>query len=113
VLKPWARVVVTLWVLIVVSLLFASSVLMVLSLPRVATTAWVSLGRRWRTLGVNLDQGDVAAVGVRLPSVLAIVLPLSMRVGGRTHDVMSVTCIGEPHVDGRRLALCETKPGRG
>ncbi|GII25732.1 hypothetical protein [Planosporangium mesophilum] len=76
VLKPWARLVVTLWVLVVVPLLLLSTVLMALSLPRVAATAWESLGRQWRTLGVDVDQGDVAAIGVRLLSVLAIVLPL-------------------------------------
>jgi putative peptide zinc metalloprotease protein len=59
-----------------VPLLLASTVLMVLALPRVVATAWVGLGRQWRALGVNVDEGDVAAVGLRVLSVLAIVLPL-------------------------------------
>ncbi|NJC72979.1 hypothetical protein HC031_25155 [Planosporangium thailandense] len=75
-LKPWARLLVTLWVLTVVPLLLTTSALMVLSLPRVAATAWANLVRQWRTLGVNLDHGDVAAVGLRLVSIVAIVLPL-------------------------------------
>jgi putative peptide zinc metalloprotease protein len=76
VLKPWARVIVTAWVLTVVPLLLVVSVLMVLSLPRVAATAWASLGYQWRGLGVSLDRGDIAAAGVRMLSVLAIALPL-------------------------------------
>ena len=43
-LKTWARVVVTLWVLVVVPLMLFSMLLMVLSLPRLLATAWVSVG---------------------------------------------------------------------
>src|SRR6478736_4539993 len=43
-LKTWARVVVTLWVLAVLPLMLFSMLLMVLSLPRLLGTAWVSVG---------------------------------------------------------------------
>ena len=39
-LKPWARAVVTAWVLVIVPLLLFTLVLMVLALPRVLATAW-------------------------------------------------------------------------
>lgn len=75
-LKPWARAVVSLWVLLVVPLLLLSLAMMVLALPRVLATGWVSLGRQWDTLGHEWLQGDPAGVGVRILSVLAICLPL-------------------------------------
>ena len=43
VLKPWARAVVTVWVLVTVPLLSVSLVMMVLSLPRLLGTAWASV----------------------------------------------------------------------
>ena len=43
VLKPWARAVVTVWVLLVVPLLLTCLVLLVLALPRVLGTAWAHL----------------------------------------------------------------------
>ena len=43
VLKPWARAVVTAWVLVTVPLLVLSLVMMVLSLPRLLGTAWASV----------------------------------------------------------------------
>ena len=46
VLRPWARAVVTAWVLIVVPVLLATTVLMVLALPRLIGTAVASLGDR-------------------------------------------------------------------
>ena len=45
-LKPWARAVVTAWVLVIVPLLLFTLVLMVLALPRVLATAWGSLETR-------------------------------------------------------------------
>ncbi|MFE9954986.1 hypothetical protein [Micromonospora sp. NPDC005299] len=76
VLKPWARVVVTLWVLIVVPLLLITLVLMVTALPRVVATAWQGLRRQSVLLVANWVDGDVPSIGVRLLSVLAICLPL-------------------------------------
>ena len=46
VLKPWARAVVTLWVVLVVPLLVFSLVCMVLALPRILGTAWASAGKQ-------------------------------------------------------------------
>ncbi|MEV0726861.1 hypothetical protein AB0I37_29325 [Micromonospora purpureochromogenes] len=76
VLKPWARVVVTIWVLTVVPLLLISLVLIVTALPRVAATAWRSLQHQTILLGANWADGDAARIGVGLLSILAISLPL-------------------------------------
>ncbi|HLN76793.1 MAG TPA: hypothetical protein VK204_07070 [Nocardioidaceae bacterium] len=75
-LKPWARAVVTAWVLFVVPILLGTAVLMVVHFPRVAATAWDSLGQQWSTLCTSYGQGDVADVAVRLVSILAIALPV-------------------------------------
>jgi putative peptide zinc metalloprotease protein len=76
VLKPWARAVVTLWVVVVVPVLLFSLVMMVLSFPRVAGTAWASVGRQWARLEGQLADGDVLAVVVRVLSIVAIALPV-------------------------------------
>ena len=76
-LKPWARLVVTAWVLVVVPLLAFALFLMVLSLPRVLATAWVSLGQQTDLLGAYWSDGDVVAVLARAISILALVLPIA------------------------------------
>jgi putative peptide zinc metalloprotease protein len=75
-LKPWARAVVTLWVLIVVPVLAFCLVMMVRVLPRIAATAWDSLGLQWEAFGHNWADGDLAGMGVRLLSVLALTIPV-------------------------------------
>ncbi len=76
VLKPWARTVVSVWVLVVVPILLGSLAVMILTLPRVAGTALAALGRQWRMLSDQLAAGDILGVLVRLLSVLAIALPV-------------------------------------
>jgi putative peptide zinc metalloprotease protein len=75
-LKPWARAVVTLWVLIVVPLLAALLVFIVLVLPRIVATAWDSLGLQWTALEAHWARDDVSAIAVGVISVLAISLPV-------------------------------------
>ncbi|ONI91992.1 hypothetical protein ALI144C_00260 [Actinosynnema sp. ALI-1.44] len=76
VLKPWARAVVTIWVVVVVPLLLTSMVLVVMALPRILGTAWHSIGNQWRSATTGLDRGEVAAVLVHALSIVAIVLPV-------------------------------------
>lgn len=76
VLKPWARAVVTAWVLVVVPLLLAALVLMTLALPRVLGTAVAGLDRQWQMMGEQFAAGDLLSVMVHLLSVVAIVLPV-------------------------------------
>lgn len=76
VLKPWARAVVTTWVLVVVPVLLASTALLVLAFPRVVGTAWHSAGEQWRSAHAALGEGDLALVLVRVLEVAAIALPV-------------------------------------
>lgn len=77
VLKPWARIVVTTWVLVVVPLLALSFLMMVLVLPRFLATAWDNLGKQASVLNDNLAAGDFFGVGARALSILAICVPVA------------------------------------
>jgi putative peptide zinc metalloprotease protein len=76
-LKPWARAVVTAWVLAVVPVLLVTMALMVLALPRVLGTAWHALGTQLAALTTDWAEGDVAGVGVRMLAVVAVALPVT------------------------------------
>src|SRR6478672_5384968 len=72
VLKPWARAVVSLWVLVVVPMLAFSMFAMVISLPRVLGTAWASVGKQSTLLGQAWSDADVLEVLARAIAVLAV-----------------------------------------
>jgi putative peptide zinc metalloprotease protein len=76
VLKPWARGVVTLWVLVVVPVLVFTLVSMVVALPRLIATAWVALGEQSAALGDAWADGDLLAVAARALAIAALVLPI-------------------------------------
>ncbi|HZI98475.1 MAG TPA: hypothetical protein VFD41_13200 [Actinomycetales bacterium] len=76
ILKPWARAVVTIWVLVVVPLLLACLLLMVFALPRIIGTALAALERQRIMLGGQFADGDVLSVLVRLLSIVEIALPV-------------------------------------
>ncbi|MBT1001425.1 hypothetical protein KIH31_02310 [Paenarthrobacter sp. DKR-5] len=76
ILKPWARAVVSLWVLIVVPMLLCSFVMMVLTLPRVIATAWVSIGRREAAVAESWTHGDLAGGAAGALLILAAALPI-------------------------------------
>jgi putative peptide zinc metalloprotease protein len=76
-LKPWARAVVTAWVLLVVPVLLALLTLAVLLLPRIAATAWDSIGRQADALAANWSGGDFASVAVGVLSIAGISLPVA------------------------------------
>ncbi|MBE4717335.1 hypothetical protein [Pseudarthrobacter sp. AB1] len=75
-LKPWARAVVTAWVLVTVPLLVLSLVMMVLSLPRLLGTAWASVLKQQSELSESLATGDIAGAAVRTLAIAAVVLPI-------------------------------------
>ncbi|MCX8455985.1 M50 family metallopeptidase [Paenarthrobacter ureafaciens] len=76
VLKPWARAVVSIWVLITVPLLLFSLVLMVLALPRLLATAWDSLLKQQEMFSDALSAGDVTGATLRVLAMAAVVLPM-------------------------------------
>ena len=89
-LKPWVRMVVTLWVLAVVPLLLFALVVVVVTFPRLAATAWDSLGLQRTAASRALDDGDALALVARSLSIAALCLPVAgtlyqvARVGGRS-----------------------------
>ncbi len=76
VLKPWARAVVTTWVLVTVPLLLLSVAMMVLSLPRLLGTAWASILDQQAQLAGSLADGDIAGAAVRALAISAVALPI-------------------------------------
>jgi putative peptide zinc metalloprotease protein len=75
-LKTWARVVVTVWVLAVVPLMLFSMLLMVLSLPRLLATAWLSVGAQSTVLSRNFGDGNFLGVLARALAIVVLVVPL-------------------------------------
>ena len=75
-LKTWARAVVVLWIVTVVPLMALSMLLMVLSLPRLLGTAWVSLQAQSTRLADAFGAGDILAVLARALGVVAVVVPV-------------------------------------
>jgi putative peptide zinc metalloprotease protein len=76
VLKPWARTVVSAWVLIVVPVLAFSLFILVITLPRLLGTAWAALGKQADLLARAWSETDVLEVAVRLVAILAVVFPI-------------------------------------
>jgi putative peptide zinc metalloprotease protein len=75
-LKPWARVVVTIWVLVTVPLLVFSMVTMVLTLPRVLGTAWDNGLKQQAMLSHSISTGDLADAAVRVIAIVCLALPV-------------------------------------
>ncbi len=74
-LKPWVRVVVTAYVLIVVPLLAFALLLSILHAPRMFATGWDSLGVQYDKVGKALDDGAAASVAAGGLQMLALALP--------------------------------------
>lgn len=75
-LKPCARAVVTIWVLVTVPLLVFSMVTMVLTLPRVLGTAWDNGWKQQAMLSHSVSTGDFADAAVRIIAIACIALPI-------------------------------------
>jgi putative peptide zinc metalloprotease protein len=76
VLKPWARTVVSAWVLIVVPVLAFSLFILVITLPRLLGSALAALGIQTDLLERAWSEADVLEVAVRLVAILAVVFPI-------------------------------------
>src|SRR3954471_7828346 len=75
-LKLWARVVVTIWTLIVVPVLLLSMVLSIVALPRFIGTPIHSVAVQWHQLVQQQHAGHVAGVGVKVLAIAALVVPV-------------------------------------
>lgn len=76
VLKPWARAVVTGWVLLVVPVLLFSLLTMVVTLPRLVGTAYVSMLEQSAMLGRAWHEADLVEAAARAVAVVAVVFPV-------------------------------------
>jgi putative peptide zinc metalloprotease protein len=76
ILKPWARAVVTIWVLLVVPMLAFSLFTMVVTLPRILGTAWASLDKQAILLGRAWSDTDLLEVTARGIAVVAVAFPV-------------------------------------
>ncbi len=94
-LKPWARVVITLWVITVVPLLLVALVAMVLALPRILGTAWRSISEHALALqghwgeasfgGATLAVLGILAVGIPVAGLFYLLVRLGRQVVQRVH----------------------------
>ena len=74
-LKPWARAVVSVWVLTVVPLLAFTLVVLVTTFPRIVGSALTSSRLQWAGLAAALQDGDVLSVAARGVAALVVLLP--------------------------------------
>ncbi|MGV3759032.1 MAG: hypothetical protein ACO1PW_05735 [Actinomycetota bacterium] len=74
-LRPWARFVVTAWVLAVVPLLALSFVLLVVSAPRILATVWDSIGQQAAAFGRMWSAARPVNALLALVSIVVVALP--------------------------------------
>jgi putative peptide zinc metalloprotease protein len=75
-LKPWARAVVSLWVVLVVPLMLLTALVTILTLPRILATAANSFRTQWLLLTGFWHQGDWTGVGAKVLALIAVVIPV-------------------------------------
>jgi putative peptide zinc metalloprotease protein len=101
-LKLWARIVVTVWTLLVVPLLLAQLLMLLLHAPRIFGTAWVSLGDKTEGARKAFDGGDWLGVASGAFQSVLLILPMLglvltfLRLGGRAGRGMWRKTEGKP-----------------
>ncbi|HEV7203922.1 MAG TPA: hypothetical protein VGN18_04890 [Jatrophihabitans sp.] len=76
VLKPWAKAVVTVWVLLVVPLMVLTVLVTLVTLPRVLASAAASVRTQWTGMWTMFGDGDVPGGLAKLLGVIAVGLPI-------------------------------------
>jgi putative peptide zinc metalloprotease protein len=76
-LKPWARIVVTAWVILVVPLLLSTLAIAIWALPRILGSAWAGLNKQQDVLAGAWADGDFIQVTARVLAMVAIVIPVA------------------------------------
>jgi putative peptide zinc metalloprotease protein len=74
-LKPWARLVFGLYILLAVPLLLLQIGLMLRGMPRVLATAWDSAGRQVASMGQTMAAGDSGSTLLAVLQLVALALP--------------------------------------
>lgn len=77
VLKPWVRVAVTVWVLIVVPLLLFQLFMLLIHLPRILGTGWDSLQQQWSATTKAFGSGQALGGVAGVVQLLVVALPLA------------------------------------
>ena len=89
-LKPWARVVVTSWVLVVIPVFAWTMVMLALTLPRIVGSALTSANLQRHAMLTALHEGDLVATAARAAAGVIVLLPIFatgyviVRLGRRT-----------------------------
>jgi putative peptide zinc metalloprotease protein len=89
-LRPWVRLVVTAWVLIVIPALLFQLLLILLHLPRILATAWASGHHLLHHTSVAIAHGGVLTTASDIVQLVILVLPIVgifysvLRIGIRT-----------------------------
>jgi putative peptide zinc metalloprotease protein len=93
-LKPWARIVVTMWVVVVVPLLLFALWMAVVGLPRLIGTAWASLGKQHDVLSSAWADGDMIQAVARVLAMTVVVITVAsilyMVIRFTRHSVIAV-----------------------
>ncbi len=76
-LKPWARVVVTAWVLSVVPILLYLLATIFVAVPRLVATAWDSLSMQYDNATSAISDGEILATAAAAIQMIFLVLPLA------------------------------------
>jgi putative peptide zinc metalloprotease protein len=75
-LKPWVRAAVTVWVLLVVPLLLFQLGEILIHAPRIAATAWESVGKQGHELLTGFGSGDILKGLLAGVQIVILVIPL-------------------------------------
>lgn len=76
-LKPWARIVVTVWVIVVVPVLLFALWTAIVALPRLIGTAWSSLAKQQDVLASAWVEGDMIQATARVLAMTAILVTVA------------------------------------
>ena len=76
-LKPWARVVITAWVLVTVPMMVFLLLTMVVSIPRLLGSGWAAVTKDGGAVAQAWHQGAALDVAGNVVQVLSVVLPLA------------------------------------
>jgi putative peptide zinc metalloprotease protein len=76
-LKPWARILVTVWVMVVVPMLLSALAGAILAVPRLTGSAWSAIGKQQDVLSTAWADGDIIQATARVLAIIAIVIPVA------------------------------------
>jgi putative peptide zinc metalloprotease protein len=109
-LKPWVRVVVTLWVIAVVPIILMSVSTAIIGLPRLLATVGDSVGRQWLGLRLAAERGAVMRVIAGGIATIAVALPAASVVYMFGRIVRRVARTLWRRTDGRPVARAGLAP---